>query len=116
MTPRRRARVIDALLRGEDYLVQLPPLPDWMADAACREHPEITWFPGPGSSGLDAMAVCNRCLVQAECLRYALDHDLEGIWGGTTVRQRRRLVQRQGYDRWQAREGRAARRAAAGPA
>jgi hypothetical protein len=59
------------------------------------------------------MSICNRCLVQAECLRYALDHDLDGIWGGTTVRQRRRLGQHQGYDRWRVREGRATRRAQA---
>ena len=36
-----------------------------------------------------AIRVCKTpCPILAECLEYALDHRLEGIWGGTTGRQR----------------------------
>jgi hypothetical protein len=29
----------------DELLDMLEPLP-WHADAACREHPELSWFPG----------------------------------------------------------------------
>jgi WhiB family redox-sensing transcriptional regulator len=94
------AELVTALLADRDAMLDLPPLPAWMADAACREHPDVTWFPPPGESGLEAKAICGRCLVKEECLRYALEHDLDGIWGGTTVRQRRRSARAQPHDRW----------------
>lgn len=36
-----------------------------------------------------ARAVCESCHVSLDCLRYALNNtDLDGIWGGTTPRER----------------------------
>lgn len=46
--------------------------PEWHKDAACIEHPELDWFPERGGSCKDARAVCQRCLVQKECLAFAL--------------------------------------------
>ena len=50
----------------------------WRRDALCREpateHPEF--FPGRGESARTAKAACERCLVAAECLAYALDQIL----------------------------------------
>jgi WhiB family redox-sensing transcriptional regulator len=63
--------------------------PAWMADAACREHPEVNFFPGRGRAAESAKAVCRACLVREECLAYALEHHLVGVWGGTTERERR---------------------------
>lgn len=43
-----------------------------------------------------AKAVCAECLVREEYLSFALaDPHLEGIWGGTTARERGRLRRRQ---------------------
>jgi WhiB family redox-sensing transcriptional regulator len=37
--------------------------------------------------------VCGPCPIRAECLEWALTRPEEyGIWGGTTVKQRRRMV------------------------
>lgn len=37
-------------------------------------------------------AVCSACPVQDQCLIYALDeNERDGIWGGTTPRQRERM-------------------------
>lgn len=36
-----------------------------------------------------AKKVCNRCPVKAYCYTYALDHNEEGIWGGTNEAERR---------------------------
>ena len=68
--------------------------PKWQADAACREHPELSWFPELGStSGAAALRVCVGCLVRWECLEWALGQgsQLRGIWGATTARERRNL-------------------------
>ena len=42
-----------------------------------------------------AKAVCARCEIQRECLRYALDaSSIQGVWGGMTEEERRRLQRR----------------------
>lgn len=66
--------------------------PAWQADALCHEHPDVTWFPGRGQSTAPAKAICGRCLVRSECLAYALEHDLQGVWGGTSDAERRQLA------------------------
>lgn len=35
--------------------------------------------------------LCARCPLQRPCLQYALDHDVVGVWGGTTRKERMRL-------------------------
>lgn len=69
--------------------------PEWHRDAACAEYPEHGdwWFPERGASTDAARAICQRCLVQSECLGFALDEPLTlaGIWGGTSERERKRL-------------------------
>ncbi|MFT3854792.1 MAG: WhiB family transcriptional regulator [Ilumatobacteraceae bacterium] len=75
-----------------ELLATLHP-PAWHADAACREHPELTWFPARGGAAdvAAAVAICDTCLVRDECLADADQrHERLGIWGGTTARQRRR--------------------------
>jgi WhiB family transcriptional regulator, redox-sensing transcriptional regulator len=65
-----------------------------MADALCREHPEVKFHPGRGEPTTPAKAVCARCAVRAECLDYALSRPADqclGVWGGTSVRERRAL-------------------------
>lgn len=49
-----------ALMAGDDLpdLTSLLNRPAWHADAACREHPELTWFPARGESVNAAKAVC----------------------------------------------------------
>jgi len=70
--------------------------PRWHADALCKEAPEsITWFPGGKgpNAGARAKAVCATCLAHEDCLAWALDQgpDLDGIWAGTTQRDRRSI-------------------------
>jgi Transcription factor WhiB len=54
-----------------------------------REFPDVSWFPRRGESAEPAKAICRRCLVQRECVTFALDHpDLDGIWGATRAQAR----------------------------
>jgi WhiB family transcriptional regulator, redox-sensing transcriptional regulator len=66
--------------------------PSWMRDAACREHPEVSWFPGAGDKGLKAKSICEGCLVVGACLEYAIEHGESGVWGGMDDRERLRFV------------------------
>jgi WhiB family redox-sensing transcriptional regulator len=67
--------------------------PAWHADALCREHPEVDFFPTKGGQSERAKGICARCLVSAQCLEWALDEPawLPGVWGGTTAADRRKL-------------------------
>ena len=73
---------------------------DWRHHAACRDEDPELFFPisevGPGARHTaEAKAVCARCPVREQCLRYALDNGLDdGIFGGTTERERRTLTRR----------------------
>ena len=56
-------------------------------------NPEI-FFPHPKDVvGIrNAKKICSECKFSIECLEYALwEPSLEGIWGGTTPRQRESL-------------------------
>lgn len=64
----------------------------WQADALCAQTDPEAFFPEKGGSTRDAKKVCGACLVQEQCLEYALANDERfGIWGGLSERERRRL-------------------------
>ena len=58
------------------------PRADWMERAACRDvNPD--WFFSEESEEIEAaLRVCSRCDLHLECLRYAIETNSEGIWGG----------------------------------
>jgi WhiB family redox-sensing transcriptional regulator len=70
---------------------------DWRSQGECLSADPDLFFPisATGSSGsqiAQAKAVCARCEVRQECMGFALDHgDMQGIWGGTTDDERRKL-------------------------
>lgn len=73
------------------------PPPEWQDFAACSSHPHPEWwFPeGPDSTWMsdEARKICTTCPVRPACLEYALDQEIKhGVWGGTTGRERRRLI------------------------
>ncbi|MFI6655126.1 WhiB family transcriptional regulator [Streptomyces sp. NPDC050523] len=74
---------------------------EWRDRAACRSEDPDLFFP-IGTSGPSllqteqAKAVCRRCPVREECLRWALDTgECMGVWGGTSEMERRALRRRQ---------------------
>lgn len=78
-----------------------PPL-RWMTQAACRgADPGLffpfTWdIPRPDQSDDRARRICQACPVQPACLDWALrTGEPDGMWGGTTPAERRRLRARQ---------------------
>jgi WhiB family transcriptional regulator, redox-sensing transcriptional regulator len=73
---------------------------EWWGLAACRNaEPElffpISVTPAARSTVERAKQVCASCPVQSQCLSYALRHRQEqGIWGGLTEDERRRMSRR----------------------
>jgi WhiB family redox-sensing transcriptional regulator len=73
---------------------------DFRHFAACRNADPELFFPiGEGRFARKqitaAKAVCGRCPVAADCLGWALDTgQLEGVWGGRTPSERRKLHSR----------------------
>ncbi len=67
---------------------------DWQDVAACRSTDPDLFFPdGENVEGIGrAKAVCATCPVRAECLAFAVElNQSEGVWGGHTPAERRRL-------------------------
>lgn len=66
----------------------------WVQDALCTQVDPELFFPEKGGKGADeARKVCGACDVVAECLAFALrTREEEGVWGGKSPRQRRKLL------------------------
>lgn len=69
--------------------------PPWRSKAACKGlEPEI-FYPS-SEDDLDAVPakeVCSGCVVREACLEHALAvREKDGIWGGATERERRRII------------------------
>lgn len=66
----------------------------WMQEAACQGEPVEHFFPSGDSPALYELGrlVCRDCPVRKDCLEYALRERLDdGLWGGLTVDERRRI-------------------------
>ena len=69
----------------------------------CKHTNPDIFFPDPFEDQEDvvftktkqAKAICAECPLTEECLRYALENpELQGIWGGSTVKERQLLRRR----------------------
>ena len=71
---------------------------NWRDKAACSEYPKDWWYVERGSENMrsniaQARAICDGCPVASECLQYAMEHnETHGMWGGKSVRERRKLL------------------------
>lgn len=71
----------------------------WMKLGNCRNYPPDVFFPSDGVGVDRARKICNAdCPVKEQCLEYALAHRIEhGVWGGTSERERRRILKRRAH-------------------
>ncbi|MGW9374094.1 WhiB family transcriptional regulator [Streptomyces xanthophaeus] len=78
---------------------------DWRHNAVCREEDPELFFPigttGPALMQIqEAKAVCCRCPVMEQCLRWALESGQdEGVWGGLSEGERRAMKRRAARNR-----------------
>lgn len=65
----------------------------WRLRGACNGLDPAIFFPEDDDDPGDAVAICADCAVRTVCLEYALTwREKDGIWGGTTERERRRII------------------------
>ena len=68
---------------------------EWRARAACRDSDVSVFFPSSEEEAAVPKAICAGCPVREECLEWALaTRQDEGVWGGLTEAERRRLRRR----------------------
>lgn len=65
---------------------------EWCKEGICRGEDEQTFFPSVGKNPTHARKdLCANCPVITECLDYAIMYDEDGVWGGLTKKQRKKL-------------------------
>jgi WhiB family transcriptional regulator, redox-sensing transcriptional regulator len=67
----------------------------WRKQAACRGLDVEAFYPvsEDEADAAEAKAICAECPVRQACLEHALaNREREGVWGGSTERERRRIV------------------------
>jgi len=65
----------------------------WRQSAACRGVAPEIFYPASDEEADAAKSVCAECDVREACLEFALlSREREGVWGGATERERRRLL------------------------
>ena len=65
----------------------------WRQRAACSGVDPDIFYPASDEEAIAAKAICAQCPVRQPCLEYALtNRERDGIWGGATERERRRLI------------------------
>jgi WhiB family redox-sensing transcriptional regulator len=78
-------------------VIDLTVIP-WREAAACLEvQDEVSFFPDKEDLGgiVKAKAICTSCPVADECLTWAIvTNQGDGIWGGHTAKERRKLRRR----------------------
>ena len=79
-------------------MLTLPELPSanddprWRIDASCSGVDPDLFFPERGGSTKEAKEVCMACPVRKACLSFAIEYsEKQGVWGGMSERERRRL-------------------------
>lgn len=65
----------------------------WRSRGACKGLDPDIFYPPSDDLALEAKAVCGQCSVRQPCLEYALTkREHEGVWGGATEKERRRIL------------------------
>ena len=65
----------------------------WRQRAACKGVDPDIFYPTSDEEAEEAKAICATCPVREACLEYALaNRERDGVWGGATERERRRMV------------------------
>ncbi len=79
-------------LSGDACIGDLVERPAWQRGAACRGKGTSRFFPSPSDSLTAAKVLCAGCTAREACLTMAIaDASLQGVWGGTSERERRQI-------------------------
>ena len=66
---------------------------NWRDEATCKGKDPDLFYPPTEDEADAAKDICRQCGVRIVCLEFALQtHQEDGVWGGTTNRDRRRIA------------------------
>ena len=84
-----------AVIRVLPTLSTLQTSDGWRSRARCRGVDPVIFHPVNEDDADEAKAICALCPVQEACLEYAIAaREKDGVWGGLTARERRRVIRR----------------------
>jgi len=80
--------------------------PDLARCATTKADPDIFFMDDKDESNYNAIktemarSICHQCPIQKQCLQFAIKEEMEGVWGGTTTKERKTVIfrQRTGYE------------------
>lgn len=65
----------------------------WKVRGACAGLDPDIFFPETDEVADEAKSICADCSVRISCLEHALaSREKDGVWGGATARERRRII------------------------
>jgi WhiB family transcriptional regulator, redox-sensing transcriptional regulator len=65
----------------------------WRSQARCTGIDPEVFYPISDDEADEAKSICGTCNVRLACLEYALAvRERDGVWGGATERERRRIL------------------------
>lgn len=65
----------------------------WRKNGACNGLDPDVFYPATEEDAEEAKSICGRCAVVESCLEFALARrEKDGVWGGATERDRRRIL------------------------
>lgn len=65
----------------------------WRQRGACQGLDPSIFFPESEEDADEAKCICADCSVRIACLEHALaSREKDGVWGGTTDKERRRII------------------------
>ena len=66
---------------------------NWRHHARCLGADPELFYPATDEAAEEARAICKICAVREPCLEYAITaREKQGVWGGLTERERRRMI------------------------
>jgi WhiB family transcriptional regulator, redox-sensing transcriptional regulator len=81
---------------GEGSDGKEPVTTDWRDRRRCKGADPATFYPDDDDDPAEvAKAICGACIVRPACLEHAIVlRERLGVWGGTTAKERRRMIRR----------------------
>jgi hypothetical protein len=81
--------IIQLAKKGQlDLLAQVIERPEFFAQAECSPETADLFFAEEPCEIAEAKAICGSCPIQQQCLEWAVLHEDDGIYGGTTPQER----------------------------
>lgn len=82
-------------MMSPEFISTRPAGEDWRDLAECQYADTSIFYPEENETADKAKSICAICPVQQQCLETAMrNREREGVWGGLTANERRRLRRR----------------------